>query len=107
MPRRRRTEPAATAPQPKRVRNPGPKVAYIIDPNAVFTIEGATEALKLAESCLDNEIRAGRLRVTYGGQRRHILGSWLLEWLEGREDRTYLQRRQAAANGVAGHSVSD
>jgi hypothetical protein len=57
----------------------------VIDPRAVFTIDQARTTLQLAKNCLPREIRLGRLRVAKRAGKYLILGSWLLEWIEGGE----------------------
>jgi hypothetical protein len=60
-------------------------VAHRIEATAVYTLATATAALGLPKSSLSREIRQGRLRVSKRAGRYFILGSWLLEWLEGGE----------------------
>jgi hypothetical protein len=71
----------------------------VLDPHAVYDLERATAALGLAETSLQREIRAGRLRACKRRGKYFLLGSQLLAWLQGGE----LPRRRAVElNGGAG-----
>jgi hypothetical protein len=54
----------------------------IIEPNAVYTLGGAQEALGLAKGTLPREIRLGRLKAAKRAGKYMITGAWLLEWIE-------------------------
>jgi hypothetical protein len=59
----------------------------IIEPNAVFGLAEAQQALRLRRSTLSREVKLGRLQVSKRGGRYFILGSWLLDWIKaGRLD---------------------
>jgi hypothetical protein len=58
--------------------------APVIDPNAVFGVESAQQALGLRRSTLAREIRLGRLKVSKRGGRYYLLGEWLLDWIRER-----------------------
>jgi len=57
----------------------------VINPNAVYGVEEATEALGLPKLTIKAEIRKGRLRASRRARQYFILGEWLLEWLRDGE----------------------
>jgi hypothetical protein len=69
---------------------------HVIDPNGVYGLESARQALSLKKGCLPREIRLRRLRASKRGGRIMILGRWLIEWVEGGE---ISPRRPPALNG--------
>jgi hypothetical protein len=69
-------------------------LAPVIDPHAVFTVSSAQAVLALPKGCLPREIRLGRLRASKRSGRYWVLGSWLLQWLEGGE--IHRHRHEAA-----------
>jgi hypothetical protein len=93
MPRRDRL---ATAPAPATSDPPRGGPIASINPNDVFTVQGAQAALKLTRSTIGREVREGRLRIARRAGRYYLLGAWLLQWLaEGELPR----RRPAQRNG--------
>jgi hypothetical protein len=64
-----------------------PAAPHVIHPTAVYDLIAARAALGLAKGTLSREIRLGRLRISARAGKRYILGSWILEWLQGGEIR--------------------
>jgi hypothetical protein len=76
------------------------RVAPVVDPNCILTIDQARHVLGLAKGCLPREVRLGRLRVSRRAGRHFVLGRWLLEWIEGGELRR--DKRTAGEDGKGG-----
>lgn len=75
-----------------------------IDPNTVYTLPSATEALGTARDCLPREIRLGRLQARRRGGRYYILGAWLLDWIRtGAAHRRWEQREGPEPAGAGGN----
>jgi hypothetical protein len=77
------------------------EIAHIIDPNGVYSLDGAQRALGLTRTTLRREVRMGRLRVAKRAGRYFIVGEWLLDWLREGEVGRQLHRTPAPV----GHSV--
>jgi len=60
---------------------------HLIEPNAVYGLEAAQQALGLKQTTLRTEIRRRRLRVAKRAGRFFLLGAWLLEWIQAGEIR--------------------
>lgn len=60
---------------------------HVIDPNGVYSVEAAMDALWLKKSSIRREVREGRLRIAKRCGRHYLLGAWLLEWLAAGERR--------------------
>jgi hypothetical protein len=55
--------------------------------DAMFTMSQARKALGLATYTLVREVRAGRLRTSRRAPQRYTTGAWLMEWVQGGEDK--------------------
>jgi hypothetical protein len=58
---------------------------HVISPTGIYDLVTAREALGLQQNTLPREIRKRRLRASKRAGRYFVLGSWLIEWLEGGE----------------------
>jgi hypothetical protein len=54
---------------------------HLIQPNAVYDLVAAREALGLSKTTLNRELRLGRLQVSRRAGKYYLLGEWLLAWL--------------------------
>jgi hypothetical protein len=54
---------------------------HVIAPTAVYSVDDARRLLRLKQSSVRREVRAGRLRVSKRCGRYFLLGQWLLAWI--------------------------
>jgi hypothetical protein len=73
-----------------------------IDPNAVYSLDSAPQALGFKRSTFVREIRLGRLKAAKRGGKVLLLGKWILAWIEAGEVRRGRERPAGGqANGEA------
>jgi hypothetical protein len=71
-----------------------PERLSVIHEHALYDLRTARLAAGVAPSCLEREIKLGRLRAAKRGGKTLILGRWLLAWVEAGA-----VERAAAGNG--------
>jgi len=81
---------AAVQPQPE------PVQPHIIHPTAVYFVDQAQKILRLKESTIRREVRAGRLQIAKRAGRYYLLGAWIISWLQAGA----IQRRRPLASST-------